>query len=257
MGWLGKIIGGTLGLALGGPLGMVAGIVFGTLFDKADTLKTQTSGKSRSSLDSLEQSQMLFFVGTFSLLAKMAMADGRLLRQEKEKVEQFITQQLRLDEKSKEVAMRIFLTALSDSNSFEQYAKQVYEHFSNDRELLELILDVLVAVAASDGSIVQSEEVLIQAAARIFTISEAQLNTIKRKYGFSTIPSTKAYATLGITTGATAEEIKKAYRKKSQEFHPDTIASKGLPEEFTLFATEKFQEIQQAYETLKKEHTIR
>jgi DnaJ like chaperone protein len=46
------------------------------------------------------------------------------------------------------------------------------------------------------------------------------------------------------------EEIKKSYRQLVREFHPDTIASKGLPDEFTRFASEKFQEIQSAYETI-------
>jgi DnaJ like chaperone protein len=52
------------------------------------------------------------------------------------------------------------------------------------------------------------------------------------------------------------DEIKKAYRKLSIEFHPDSIASKGLPEEFTTFAAEKFRAIQEAYDTIKKERNI-
>ena len=66
----------------------------------------------------------------------------------------------------------------------------------------------------------------------------------------------QAYATLGLAKDATVEEIKKAYRKLSIEFHPDTVSSKGLPEEFTKFATEKFREIQSAYEAIKKERDI-
>jgi len=34
MGWLGKIVGGTIGFALGGPLGAVAGAAFGHAYDK-------------------------------------------------------------------------------------------------------------------------------------------------------------------------------------------------------------------------------
>jgi len=53
------------------------------------------------------------------------------------------------------------------------------------------------------------------------------------------------------------EEIKKSYRQLVREFHPDTIASKGLPEEFTRFANEKFREIQTAYETISRERGIK
>ena len=50
---------------------------------------------------------------------------------------------------------------------------------------------------------------------------------------------TDAYQTLGVARGATDDEIKKAYRKLAGQHHPD----KGGD-------TAKFQEIQQAYETL-------
>jgi DnaJ like chaperone protein len=49
------------------------------------------------------------------------------------------------------------------------------------------------------------------------------------------------------------EEIKKQYRKLAIEYHPDKIESKGLPEEFVKFATDKFKEIQEAYDAVKKE----
>ncbi len=50
------------------------------------------------------------------------------------------------------------------------------------------------------------------------------------------------YQTLGVSKGATPEEIKKAYRKLAVEFHPDKNKSKE--------AEEKFKEINQAYEVL-------
>ena len=61
-----------------------------------------------------------------------------------------------------------------------------------------------------------------------------------------------AYSSLGLTPDASDEDVKKSYRKKVAEFHPDKIAAKGLPAEFTQFATEKFQEIQASYEKIKK-----
>jgi DnaJ like chaperone protein len=37
-----------------------------------------------------------------------------------------------------------------------------------------------------------------------------------------------------------------------KEFHPDTIIANGLPDEFIDFATKRFQEIQGAYEQIRK-----
>jgi len=53
------------------------------------------------------------------------------------------------------------------------------------------------------------------------------------------------YKLLGITRKATQKEIKKAYRSKSLEFHPDKNKNEG--------AAEKFAEIAYAYEVLTDE----
>ena len=51
------------------------------------------------------------------------------------------------------------------------------------------------------------------------------------------------YDTLGVTRGADAEEIKRAYRKLARKFHPDVSKEKN--------AEAKFKEVQEAYEVLK------
>lgn len=69
--------------------------------------------------------------------------------------------------------------------------------------------------------------------------------------------SSKAYSVLGIPETATDDEVKKAYRKLTLEYHPDTIAGKGLGPEFTEFAASKFREVQKAYEEICKDRNIK
>jgi len=58
------------------------------------------------------------------------------------------------------------------------------------------------------------------------------------------------YSVLGVETSASFEEIKKAYRKRAAEFHPDRVshAGKDHAEEAHL----KFLQIQSAYEELER-----
>lgn len=65
------------------------------------------------------------------------------------------------------------------------------------------------------------------------------------------------YALLGITADATDQEVKKAYRKKAAEFHPDKVQGAGLSEAFIKFAKEQFQEISNAYETICRHRQIK
>jgi DnaJ like chaperone protein len=64
-----------------------------------------------------------------------------------------------------------------------------------------------------------------------------------------------AYKTLECTPDMSDAEIKKAYRKKCLQFHPDKLASKGLPDEFLKFANEQVAKINEAYDTIQKSRT--
>jgi DnaJ like chaperone protein len=41
-----------------------------------------------------------------------------------------------------------------------------------------------------------------------------------------------------------------------KDFHPDKIISKGLPEEFTDFASNRFREIHESYEKIRQERNF-
>ena len=60
----------------------------------------------------------------------------------------------------------------------------------------------------------------------------------------ATMSKKDLYTILGVSKQASAEEIKKAFRKKAMQYHPDK--NPGNKE-----AEEKFKEINLAYETLK------
>lgn len=272
MAWIGKVIGGTVGLMLGGPLGMVAGAAFGHMIDKSSHEGTRGEGGeipfgftqqgagTPFGGDPQYQAQLVFFVGTFSMLAKLAMADGGVSPQERKKVEEFINQDLQLTGESRDAALRIFETALREGGTFEEYAMQYYQQFHRDRNMLELVVSILFRVGMADGSMTRSEQQLIRTAVQIFRLPQSLFDSLKNQYGTSAFgrqnQKKKSYAVLGISPSADNEEVKRAYRKMVSEYHPDKIASKGLPDEFIRFAHDKFREIQEAYQEIRSERGL-
>ena len=91
MSWFGKIIGATIGFFLGGPIGMITGLVFGHMYDKGQELEqSDREGPEHRQYffrnTGYNRSQMVFFVGAFSMLAKLSSADGRVTEGARRKV---------------------------------------------------------------------------------------------------------------------------------------------------------------------------
>ncbi|CAE6883065.1 Regulatory DnaK co-chaperone. Direct interaction between DnaK and DjlA is needed for the induction of the wcaABCDE operon [Vibrio sp. B1FIG11] len=61
-----------------------------------------------------------------------------------------------------------------------------------------------------------------------------------------------AYKILDVSSDADGKTVKRAYRKLMNEHHPDKLMAKGLPPEMMNVAKEKSQEIQNAYDLIKK-----
>ena len=260
MPWLGKLLGGTLGFFLGGPLGMIAGAVFGHyMIDKSSTGGGEDGNSEGRRFffvnTGYNRSQMVFFVGAFSMLAKLASADGQVSDAARRKVNEFMVNDLGLMGQSYDYAQSIFNQALAQDASFENLADQFYENFKGSPQLLNMMVDIFYRVAMVDGRISANESHLIDYAVRVFRIHESIHDSIRRKYNVR--GSSKAYAVLGLTENATEIEIKKTYRKLILEYHPDTVAAKGMADEFKEYATKRFREIQEAYETICNERGIK
>ncbi len=255
MSWLGKMIGGTIGLALGGPLGAIAGAAFGHAFvDKKEDeyLKSIPGGQgaARASLSTNEQAQLVFCTAAFSMLAKIAKADGKISQNEIDAVEAFMKNDLQLDEAGQGTAKQIFRQAVNSTEQFDAFATQFYSVFRTQPRILELMLDILFRVSSADGTVSEDEEVMILTATRIFNISDTDYQRFKSRYVKVT---NKYYSVLKLDETASVSDIKKQYRRMVSEYHPDKIQGKGLPEEFIKFAGDKFREIQDAYDHIRKE----
>ena len=79
-------------------------------------------------------------------------------------------------------------------------------------------------------------------------ITNADFQSIKAMFVKKT---DSAYKILGVDENATDEEVKKAFREMAKKNHPDRVGSLG--EDVRKAAEKKFQEINAAYEQIKKQ----
>lgn len=246
MGLIGAVVGSSIGRSLSGNSGRSS-----SQFNRFQG----TGGYQRhqTSFADSQNTSRLFFSTIFSMLGKLSVADGRISDEEKQTIYSFMRQDLRLDPVSQQAAMEIFNAAARSGESFESYARQFYQAFSGNPQFIELLLDILLRVAVSDGSVHPEEERMIQEAVRIFAYSQTSYDRLKSKYIQT---SSASYSILGCSPSDPDNVVKKAYRTKASEFHPDRVAAKGLPEEFTQFANDRFREIQEAWESIKKERNL-
>lgn len=276
MGWFGKIVGGIFGWLIGGPLGLVAGLTFGHAMDKASAMEDGERGGTHSRFQVFssmrnagDRSQLIFFVAAFSMLARIATSDdSKVSDAEYRKVLDFIDRDLQLDAYSRSSALRVFQAALRTEGSFEDFALQFQQHFSTQTGLILLMMDILYRVSTADGPPGPRARDMLAAAERIFMLPPDVRESLRARYlGASSgqksrasyVPAgnSKPYEVLNISPEASDEDVRRAYRSLSREFHPDMIASKGLPQEFSKFAEAKFLEIQEAYEEIKRRRGLK
>jgi len=234
MAWTGKIIGGVLGSLLG-PLGTVVGVGIGHQFDKgADRLRT--TGQTIQ-------------VAFFGCLAKMARADGEISQAEISAVEQIMAR-FGYTGPMRESAIGIFRRAKDDPHTAADYLNQIASAIQFNHQIAMTFLAALHAVAQADGIIHPNEREILLQAERIFRLQPGTIDALL--HGGRTNNSVDAYKVLECTPDMSDDEIKKVYRQKCIDFHPDKLASKGLPDEFMEYANGQLAKVNEAYDTIKK-----
>jgi DnaJ like chaperone protein len=147
----------------------------------------------------------------------------------------------------------VFNEAKNSPYLIDDFAIQLYQAVKNQPNLILSYFDLLFRIAAADGTLHSAEEAALKRIKEIFDISDNQYEDVKAVY-FNDLD--KHYKILNCTPESTKEEIKSNYKKLVKDFHPDTIISKGLPEEFIEFASDRFREIQGSYEKIRQERNF-
>jgi len=236
----GKIIGGTTGFALGGPLGAIIGIMIGGSFDRS------ARKLSSSNQISQQQKQNVFALCIIVLSAKIAKADGQVTKEEiytfKEK---FNIQSEEMSEVSK-----IFNEAKKSSFGFKNIADQVGNLFSDNKVLLEQLLNNLFYIAEADGLTSINEVEVLRSISQSFHFNETDFQRIY--HSRLNNKESDPYKILGVTREDSDNNIRKKWIELSKEHHPDYLIAKGMPKEFIKEANKELSSINFAYDKIKE-----
>lgn len=258
MGWLSGIIGGGIGAVIAGPFGAVIGAAIGSSMGAQRQVENGGFAQQGKTTFEAQRRQAIFFTAAFSMVGKLAKADGRVCEDEIAAIRRIAAEAMGLDEQTRRFAIEILNRSKTSAESFEDYAREFAGYFAQDQQMCSFMLTFLFEVAMADGKLHPSEEAMLRLAKAHFRLSDTFYNSLHAQFvgAASSAPSSPSFArhyeTLGVSANASDMEIKKAWRRKCAEFHPDKIEGKGLPPEFIKFANDKLAEVNGAYDAVIK-----
>jgi len=229
----GKWIGGGLGWALLGPLGGVLGFVVGSMFDRSDGQQRVFSGTTHGD----------FTMSLLTLTAAVMKADGRILKSELEYVREYFSKSF--GPAASQEAMLYLRDLLKQEIPLRDVCYQIKHRLDHSSRLQ--LLHFLFGVSKADGKVHPREVEIIEKIAGYLGISAKDMGSIKAMFYEDT---DAAYRVLEIEASVKDDEVKKAYRKMANKYHPDKVAYLG--EDIRKAAGEKFRKVKNAYETIKK-----
>ncbi len=209
--------------------------------------------------EALQKSDLGLFV---ALVAKVAKADGHVDTLEAELVKVLFDDVSRIfpdPKKAREILKEIFNEEKERQDNLEHIAVALAQSIRRNRAKQEQFIGFLIQLAFADGEVTRSEERMLGRIAeameidpqmyhRLFDMFE-QLNAQRTQNTQNSLED--AYKLLGVSPDDDMDTIKKAYRKLVRQYHPDIIKAQGKDEAYLKEATQKTQEINEAYELIK------
>ncbi|AUJ71073.1 MULTISPECIES: co-chaperone DjlA [Pseudoalteromonas] len=278
----GKLLGTIFGFLFGRWLGAILGFYLGHLFDKSLRQDFDKVGGFQGFMkgEDLHERQALFFSSCFSVMGHIAKSNGRVSEIHIQAASAFMSEMGLQGEERKE-AQHAFTAGKSSDFSIKEAVTDFKEAFARRYDLRQLFLEIQIQMAFCDGHVSDAEKALLKQVSKYLGFAETHFLFLLKRYqaefefrrsqasGRSQhqyqqhggrqpasqdngLSRAKALAVLGLSEEANERDIKKAYRKLMSQHHPDKLVSQGLPKHMMEVAKRKSQDIQSAYEYLKK-----
>lgn len=229
-----------MGWALGGPIGGVLGFVLGSMFDSRDGGPRQRLFTGTTHGD--------FTMSLLVLVAAVMKADGRVMQSELDYVKNYFRQSF--GPAATQEAMLYLRDLLKQQIPVRDVSNQIRQRLDKASRLQ--LLHFLFGVSQADGKVHPEEVRVIEEIAGYLGISAVEMESLRNMF-YEDVDS--AYKILEIDSSASDEEVKTAYRRMANKYHPDKVAYLG--EDIRKAAGEKFRKVKDAYDKIKKERGMR
>lgn len=267
MGLGGAIIGGIIGAVFGGGWGAALGAVIGgSIGGNGDERQDSTAIPDNAS----EHAALEAWETLFQSFGKIAKSDGVVSRDEADLVGAFL-RQTGLPAASRKQLIAAFNEGKRTDRPFSMLVRAAANSFSPEhyRQIMSAYCDLVLA----DGTIDDRELELLRVAESVLGVrgfvdrwlqelhgGKAQERAGRQKQQPPPPPRDEprrdtdawAYELLGIRSDATNDEVKKAWRNKAKEYHPDILRGKGVEESVVKLAEVQMRRVNDAYETIRK-----
>ncbi|KTG18189.1 molecular chaperone DjlA [Pseudoalteromonas sp. XI10] len=286
----GKVLGFCFGFMFGKFIGALLGLYLGHMFDRSLKQDFDKAGGFSGLFkgDDINERQALFFSSCFAVMGHIAKSNGRVSETHIRAASLFMDE-MGLSGDERREAQDAFRSGKETDFSLKETVHDFKERFARRHDLLQLFLEIQIQMAFSDGHLAEQEKQLLQEVSKQLGISRTQFAFLLKRYqaefafrqqqqrfyeqqrqqsqqnrsshseqrGHNVPPNNgmnraQALALLGLNNDASARDIKVAYRKLMAQHHPDKLVSQGLPKHMMEVAVKKSQDIQAAYEYLKK-----
>jgi DnaJ like chaperone protein len=267
MGWNGKIIGALLGFLVGGPVGALIGLIIGHQIDSGAVASPGGAARVHE----------LFFPAVFRVMGHVAKADGRVSEQEINAA-RAVMAALRLNAAQVQQAIGYFGEGKHPAFDLEAELAELRPLLRAYPQLAQFFMEIqLQASLGGNGLGVRPRAQLLRAAnilglsneafARLEELTRWRMSGAGAGFGGATGAGgagpargeqlREAYTLLETSPDASDEQVVKAYRRQMSRNHPDKLQARGLPESMLERAKERTQQIQAAYEMVRKARGMR
>lgn len=199
-----------------------------------------------------------------ALLAKIAKGDGRVSELEAQLISEIFDDLVAKTGVSRAELKAVFDTEKELVDEAYDVAREYKLKFRLSQQIAIARITFFLNLAYIDGEFGVGERHVIEQIARGFDISNSVLDMIITRFeqfytgsrysNSSTQSRVKdPYEVLEISRSASFADVKKRYRELVKKYHPDILMGQGESEAVIEKSTKKLQEINEAYESIKRE----